>query len=84
MEQQIKEIRTITITDKGQICIPREARDIAGFQEGSKVSLIVYPDRVEIRSMKKISDVMFAMLASEDVLAKSWMSKEDDEAWKDL
>ncbi len=85
MEQEIKEIRTIKITEKGQICIPREARDIAGFEEGSKINLIVYSDKVELRPMKKgMSDAMMAMLASENALAKNWLSKEDEEAWKDL
>ncbi len=84
MEQEIREIRTIKITEKGQVCIPREARDLAGFEEGSKVNLIVYPDRVEIRPMKKMSDAMMAMLASEKVLAEAWNTPEEDEAWKDL
>ncbi len=33
---------------------------------------------------EKISDAMMAMLTSEKVLAKNWLSKEDEEAWKDL
>ena len=33
---------------------------------------------------EKLSDAMMAMLASEQVLAKNWLSKEDEEAWKDL
>jgi len=28
--------------------------------------------------------VLMCMLASEEVLAKNWLSKEDEEAWKDL
>ncbi len=85
MQKEIKQIRTIRITEKGQICIPREARDLAGFEEGSKINLIVYSDKVELRPMKNsLSDAMMAMLASENVLAKNWLSKEDEEAWKDL
>ena len=85
MEQEIKEIRTIKITEKGQVCIPKEARETAGFEEGSKINLIVYNDKVELRPMKKrTSDAMIAMLASEKVLAKNWLSKKDEEAWKDL
>jgi len=34
--------------------------------------------------MKNISDAMLAMISSEAVLAKNWLSKEDEEAWKDL
>ena len=85
MKQEIKEIKNIKITEKGQVCIPREAREIAGFEKGSKINLIVYNDKVELRPMKKgINDVMMAMIASEEVLAEAWNTKEEDEAWKDL
>jgi len=86
MKEQIKEIRTATITQKGQICIPNVARNLVGFKEGTKISIVVYPDRVELRPIKegKMNDALMCMLASEEVLAKNWLSKEDEEAWKDL
>jgi hypothetical protein len=31
-----------------------------------------------------MNDALFYMIASEEVLAKDWLSKEDEEAWKDL
>jgi hypothetical protein len=34
--------------------------------------------------MKQFSEHMFSAIASEKVLAKDWLSKEDEEAWKDL
>jgi len=81
--QEIKEIKTVKITDKGQICIPNIAR-LNGFKEGSKVSIIVYSNKIELRPLSKISNAMVAMLASEKVLAREWNTKEEDEAWKDL
>ena len=30
------------------------------------------------------NESMMTMLASEEVLAKDWLTKEEDEAWKDL
>ncbi|HLC86887.1 MAG TPA: AbrB/MazE/SpoVT family DNA-binding domain-containing protein [Candidatus Nanoarchaeia archaeon] len=86
MQEEIKDIRTAKITSKGQISIPLAVRTKAGFREGTKVSVIAYKDRVELRLMKKeeISNAMICMLASEQVLAKNWLSKEDEEAWKDL
>jgi AbrB family looped-hinge helix DNA binding protein len=86
MNEEIKDIRTATITEKGQICIPSIARTLAGFKEGTKISVVVYADRVELRLLKKenMDDALLCMLASEEVLAKNWMSKEDEEAWKDL
>jgi len=86
MDEEIKDIRTATITGKGQICIPSSARNLAGFKEGTKISVVVYNDRVELRPLKKekMSDIMLAMLASEEVLAEVWNTPEEDEAWKDL
>ena len=84
--EEIKEIRTVTMTQKGQICIPSIARTLSGFQEGAKISIIVYPDKVELRPLKKenINDLGLSMLASEEVLAEAWNTPEEDEAWKDL
>ena len=84
MEHEIKEIKTVTITKKGQICIPHEARHMAGFREGTKTSIIVYADRIELRPFKKAAEDMLPAFISEDVLAKAWNTPEEDEAWKDL
>ena len=86
MNEEIRDIRTATITQKGQICIPNVARNLAGFREGTKISVVVYTDRVELRPLKKekMNEALLCMLASEDALAKNWLSKEDEEAWKDL
>ena len=82
--QEIKEIKTVKITGKGQICIPSEVRSMNGFKEGSKISIIVYKDRIELRPLKTMNEAAMAALASEKVLAKSWLSEEDEKAWKDL
>lgn len=86
MEEEIKDIKTATITQKGQICIPNIARTLSGFKEGTKISVVVYKDRVELRPLRKgkMNDALMCMLASEGALAKNWLSKEDEEAWKDL
>ena len=86
MQEEIKDIRTATITSKGQICIPNIARNLVGFKEGTKISVVVYNDRVELKPFQKekLNDALMCMLASEEALAKNWMSKEDEEAWKDL
>lgn len=86
MQEEIKEIRTVKITRKGQISIPLAVRTRAGFKEGTKVSVVAYDDRVELRPMKKerISDAMIGAIMSEEALAKNWDTPEEDEAWKDL
>ncbi len=75
-------IRSATITDKGQISIPKDIRD-EDFKEGSKVAVISYKDRIEIRPMKFLEN-MFTAYASEKALAKDWDSPEEDKAWRNL
>lgn len=84
MQKEIKDIRTATITSKGQICIPNVARNLAGFKEGTKISIVVYNDRVELKPMKKFSETMLPALLSEEVLAEAWNTPKEDDAWKDL
>ncbi len=78
------EIKTATITEKGQIAIPRDIRNVEGFKEGSKIAILAFEDHVELRPMKQISEEMVTAMASEKVLSKDWLSKEDEEAWKNL
>jgi len=80
----IMEMRTATITNKGQISIPRKIRELENFGIGSKVAIIAFDDHVEIRPLKDFNEKLFPALASEKVLSKTWNSKEEDEAWKDL
>lgn len=78
------DIKSATITEKGQIAIPRSLRRVKGFNAGSKVAVLTFDDRVELRPMKQVNERMSAAFASERVLSRDWNSREDDEAWKDL
>lgn len=77
-------MRTSKITGKGQIAIPKEIRKKKGFKEGTKIAILAFEDRIELRPLKQFSKKMFTMLASETSLAKDWLSKEDEKAWKNL
>ena len=79
---KLKEIKTATITEKGQICIPNEARKIKGFRKGKKISILVFEDRVELRPLDQVSEKLFPALASEEALSKHW--KKEDKEWKHL
>jgi AbrB family looped-hinge helix DNA binding protein len=78
------EIRSATITDKGQIVIPKSLRKYEGFSEGSKIAILTYKDHIELRPIETIEEKLFPLLASEKVLAKDWNSKEDKKAWAHL
>jgi AbrB family looped-hinge helix DNA binding protein len=78
------EMKSATITEKGQIAIPKNIRSLEGFREGSKIAILAFEDRIELRPMNDMSEKMFTALASEKVLARDWKSKEDEKAWKNL
>ena len=78
------EMKSAMITKKGQIAIPKDIREIEGFEEGTKIAILAFDDRIELRPMKQLNEKMFTALASEKVLAKDWNSKEDEKAWKKL
>ncbi|MEK6862755.1 MAG: AbrB/MazE/SpoVT family DNA-binding domain-containing protein [Nanoarchaeota archaeon] len=78
------EMKTAKITEKGQIAIPKDIRKLEGFKQGSKVAILAYKNKIEIRPLKDVNENMFSLLVSEKSLAKDWLSKEEDDAWKDL
>ncbi|MFH1752377.1 MAG: AbrB/MazE/SpoVT family DNA-binding domain-containing protein [archaeon] len=52
----LEDIRTSTITSKGQIVIPRAAREIEGFHSGQKVVIKTFKDHLEVQPWKSIRD----------------------------
>ena len=80
----IQEIRTATITEKGQISLPKTFRDLNGFKKGDKIALISFKDKIELLPLSKINEKMETAYASEKILSKDWNTKQEDKAWKDL
>ena len=78
------EIKTVKVTEKGQVAIPQHVRKIEGFKVGSKVTLLVFDVHIELRSIDQVREHTLPALTSEKCLAKDWNSKEEDDAWKDL
>ena len=70
-------IDTTKMSSRGQVVIPLDIRD--GIREGDK--LIVIRRDNEIILKKSIPE---NALLSEKSLAKTWLNKKEDEAWKDL
>lgn len=81
---ELLEIKTATITEKGQIAIPKDVREIEGFTEGEKIAILAFADHIEIRTLKSLNAKMECVYASEKSLGKDWNSKEEDRAWKNL
>lgn len=81
--QKLMEMRTATVTEKGQIAIPRDIRKLKGFRVGEKLAVLAFKDRVELRPVSQLDSIL-TYIASEKVLGKGWNSKEEDKAWKSL
>ncbi len=78
------EIKTAKITEKGQISIPKEIRDLEGLKKGKKVAIIAYEDHIEIRPLSKVKRTLLTTFLSEKSLARDWLSEEEERAWKNL
>ena len=78
------EMKTSKITSKGQIALPKDIRELEGFKEGTKIAILAFENRVELRPLNDVNEKMFTAFASEKSLAKDWLSKEDEKAWKNL
>lgn len=71
------QIDTTKMSSRGQVVIPLEMRK--DIKEGEK--LIIIKKDNEIILKKSISDLA---LLSEESFAETWLTKKEDEAWKDL
>jgi len=71
------QIDTTKMSSRGQVVIPLDLRK--GINEGDKLIVIRKDDEIILK--KSIPETA---LWSEKSLAKSWLNKEEDEAWKDL
>ncbi len=71
------QIDTTKMSSRGQVVIPLDMRK--DINEGDKLIIIRKDDEIILK--KDISE--WAIL-SEKSLAKTWLNKEEDDAWKDL
>ena len=70
-------IDTTKMSSRGQVVIPLDIRK--DIKEGEKLIVIRKGDEIILK--KSIPETA---LWSEKSLAKTWLNKEEDEAWKDL
>jgi AbrB family looped-hinge helix DNA binding protein len=77
-------LKSVTITEKRQIALPKELKNNKLFKNGNKLVVLSFNDRIELRPLKSISKSLENSILSENSLAKDWLSKEEDKAWKNL
>ncbi|MEK6817594.1 MAG: AbrB/MazE/SpoVT family DNA-binding domain-containing protein [Nanoarchaeota archaeon] len=71
------QIDTTRMSSRGQIVIPLEMRK--GINEGDKLIVIRKDDEIILK--KSLPETL---LWSHKSLARGWLNKKEDEAWKDL
>jgi AbrB family looped-hinge helix DNA binding protein len=76
-------MKTITITERGQIALPKEVRR-GKFSNGKKVVVLTFEDKIELRPIEHVNEKLLNTLLSEKSLMKNWNTKEEDKAWKKL
>ena len=70
-------IDTTRMSSRGQVVIPLDMRE--GIKEGDKLIIIKRGDEIILKRSIPESAIL-----SERSFAKTWLNKEEDEAWKDL
>ena len=79
------QVEIITVSEKGQVVLPKRIREEMKIDKGSRLLLVEKEGKATLSKLDTLmKDKSFTLLASEKSLAKDWLSKEEEEAWKDL
>ncbi len=78
-----EDVKTVTISQKGQITIPRTIQRKMGIKKGDRFVLVARGDNIMLKKsptiIKSIEDDFIDILAlSEHSFGKIWINKEDD------
>ena len=80
----MNEIKTVKISDKGQISIPKDMRDDMNLKEGETLVMMSDGEKIIIEKPERLvksipqSESHNIMIISEHVLKKDWDNKYDD------
>jgi AbrB family looped-hinge helix DNA binding protein len=82
-EEGEEDVKTVTISQKGQITIPRTIQRKMGIKKGDRFVLVARGDNIMLKRsptiIKSIEDDFSDILTiSEHSLGKLWLNKEDD------
>jgi AbrB family looped-hinge helix DNA binding protein len=80
-------MKTVRISDKGQIAIPMDIRNSLGLRRGDELVLIQTNNKILIEKQKKMikrvkEDFKDMITLTESSLKKLWLNKED-EIWNE-
>lgn len=75
-------VKTVKVSDKGQIAIPKEMRNILQIEKGDEVLLIAEGNIIIIEKIKK-ENFRDILKLSESTAQKIW-DNDEDEVWNEL
>ena len=72
-------LKTVKVSEKGQITIPREIQESLGIKKGDRLVIAVKDKMILIQKAANIEDDFYDLLKySESSLGKLWNNKKDD------
>jgi len=79
------QVEIITVSKKGQVVLHKNVREEMRIGDGSKLLLVEKSGKATLTKIDPLlQENLSTVLASEKSLAKDWLSKQEEEAWKDL
>ncbi len=78
-------IKTVKVSEKGQIAIPRDVRESAGIRKGDELILFQENETILLQKMQKVAKGLrgefdYLVKHSEEVFNRLWSNKKD-EVW---
>ena len=77
-------IKTVRVSEKGQIAIPQSVRNSLGISKGDELVLFQVGEEILLKKTQEVLEKFGCAIASEQSLAKTWLTPEEDELWKNL
>ncbi len=78
-------VEIVTVSGKGQVVLPKKIRNSLKITQGTKLLLVERKGEICLKKTDSLFNEKNATaILSEKSLAKAWLSKEEDEAWKNL
>lgn len=81
-------VKTVKVSDKGQISIPRDIRESAGIKKGTELVIIQENSKILIEKIevipKILKDDFRDLLTHSEKIAKKLWDNEADEIWNDV
>lgn len=76
-------LKTVRVSEKGQIAIPREIRERVGIKKGDELVMLQEDEKILLQKMRPMTKKMrgefdYLVKLSEGVFAKLWSNKEDE------